>query len=180
MVQETTLHLVKAITLMHLLQQWHSSSNPWLAVSSLLLGLCRWTTHWSNFHANILIPSMVDQMPWMLIAKLSVWSTYFRLYFVLTRRMWCTTYYLNDVVNRWCRVTWVRLQAELGEGVLITCKHFNEVSMDCFFQLTLWKNRARQFMDLTQWMMTVNQYAAGFIKLSHFASYLIPNEEKKA
>ncbi|XP_035551063.1 uncharacterized protein LOC109019070 [Juglans regia] len=42
------------------------------------------------------------------------------------------------------------------------------------------ESRARQFMDLTQGSMTVAQYATTFMELSRFASYLIPDEEKKA
>lgn len=50
--------------------------------------------------------------------------------------------------------------------------------MDRFFLLTLLENRAHQFINLKQGTMTVDQYATKFIELSHFASYLIPEEEK--
>ena len=39
--------------------------------------------------------------------------------------------------------------------------------------------KKREFSDLVQQTMTVEEYAAKFVELSRFAPYLIPNEPKK-
>ncbi|XP_041011310.1 uncharacterized protein LOC121255088 [Juglans microcarpa x Juglans regia] len=90
------------------------------------------------------------------------------------------TYNLTDLANNWWKSTQALLQNELGEGVPITWECFKEVFLDCFFPQSLRESRARQFMDLTQGTMTVDQYATKFMELSRYASYLIPDEEKKA
>ncbi|XP_041011311.1 uncharacterized protein LOC121255089 [Juglans microcarpa x Juglans regia] len=90
------------------------------------------------------------------------------------------TYNLTDLANKWWKSTQTLLQNELGEGVPITWERFKEVFLDRFFPQSLQESRARQFMDLTQGTMTVDQYATKFMELSRYASYLIPDEEKKA
>ncbi|KAF5456596.1 hypothetical protein F2P56_026063, partial [Juglans regia] len=90
------------------------------------------------------------------------------------------TYHLTDMANKWWKSTRALVQSELGEAVPISWEHFKRIFLDHFFPRTLQESRARQFMDLTQGSMTVAQYATTFMKLSRFASYLIPDEEKKA
>ncbi|XP_035542906.1 uncharacterized protein LOC109017091, partial [Juglans regia] len=90
------------------------------------------------------------------------------------------TYHLTDMANKWWKSTRALVQLELGEAVPITLEHFKKIFLDHFFPQTLQESRARQFMDLTQGSMTVAQYATTFMELSRFASYLIPDEEKKA
>ncbi|XP_041011335.1 uncharacterized protein LOC121255117 [Juglans microcarpa x Juglans regia] len=90
------------------------------------------------------------------------------------------TYHLTDMANKWWKSTRALVQLELGEAVPITWEHFKIIFLDHFFPRTLRESRARQFMDLTQGTMTVAQYATKFMELSRFASYLIPDEEKKA
>ncbi|XP_035542147.1 uncharacterized protein LOC118344833 [Juglans regia] len=90
------------------------------------------------------------------------------------------TYHLTDMANKWWKSTRALVQLELGEAVPITWEHFKKIFLDHFFPQTLQESRARQFMDLTQGSMTVAQYATTFMELSRFASYLIPDEEKKA
>ncbi|XP_040994286.1 uncharacterized protein LOC121240825 [Juglans microcarpa x Juglans regia] len=87
---------------------------------------------------------------------------------------------LTDAANKWCKSTLALLQMELGDGVSITWECFRKIFLERFFPQTLRESRARQFADLTQGTMTVDQYATKFIELSRFASYLIPNKEKKA
>ncbi|XP_035540230.1 uncharacterized protein LOC118344213 [Juglans regia] len=90
------------------------------------------------------------------------------------------TYHLTDMANKWWKSTRALVQLELGEAVPITWEYFKKIFLDHFFPQTLQESRARQFMDLTQGSMTVAQYATTFMELSRFASYLIPDEEKKA
>ncbi|XP_041009455.1 uncharacterized protein LOC121253516 [Juglans microcarpa x Juglans regia] len=90
------------------------------------------------------------------------------------------TYHLTDMANKWWKSTRALVQLELGEAVPISWEHFKRIFLDHFFPRTLQESRARQFIDLTQGSMTVAQYATTFMELSRFASYLIPDEEKKA
>ncbi|XP_041026909.1 uncharacterized protein LOC121267102 [Juglans microcarpa x Juglans regia] len=90
------------------------------------------------------------------------------------------TYHLTNMANKWWKSTRALVQLELGEAVPISWEHFKRIFLDHFLPRTLRESRARQFMDLTQGTMKVTQYATKFIVLSLFASYLIPDEEKKA
>ncbi|KAF5454745.1 hypothetical protein F2P56_024390, partial [Juglans regia] len=49
-----------------------------------------------------------------------------------------------------------------------------------FFPSSFREDKAMEFATLVQGTMTVHQYAARFTELSRFATYLIPDEEKKA
>ncbi|KAF5468778.1 hypothetical protein F2P56_012903, partial [Juglans regia] len=51
--------------------------------------------------------------------------------------------------------------------------------LDRFLSQELQEARARQFDELVQGTMIVEHYAATFVELSRFASYLIPDEVKK-
>ncbi|KAF5454930.1 hypothetical protein F2P56_024559 [Juglans regia] len=84
------------------------------------------------------------------------------------------------MANKWWKSTRALVQLKLGEAVPISWEYFKRIFLDHFFPRTLQESRARQFMDLTQGSMTVAQYATTFMELSRFASYLIPDEEKKA
>ncbi|XP_041020483.1 uncharacterized protein LOC121262135 [Juglans microcarpa x Juglans regia] len=66
-----------------------------------------------------------------------------------------------------------------GTGV-VSWPHFKQNFFDRFFPKADWEARAQEYTNLVQGTMTVCQYAAKFAKLSRFASYLIPDEEKKA
>ncbi|XP_041011341.1 uncharacterized protein LOC121255124 [Juglans microcarpa x Juglans regia] len=87
---------------------------------------------------------------------------------------------LTDAANKWWKSTRALLQIELGDGVPVTWDCFRKIFLERFFPQTLRESRARQFTDLTQGTMTVDQYATKFMELSRFVSYLIPDEEKKA
>ena len=68
---------------------------------------------------------------------------------------------------------------ELGRDTPITWEKFKEVFNRTYFPNLVRDRKAREFSNLVQEAMTVEQYAAKFIKLSHFAPYLIPDESKK-
>ncbi|KAF5477557.1 hypothetical protein F2P56_004183, partial [Juglans regia] len=87
---------------------------------------------------------------------------------------------LTDAANKWWKSARALLQMELGDGVPITWECFRKIFLECFFPQTLRESRAHPFADLTQGTMTVDQYTTKFMELSRFASYLIPDEEKKA
>lgn len=97
------------------------------------------------------------------------------LYCIDDQKVVYASYSLTDMANKWWKSTKMLMQSELGERVPITWKHFKKAFLDHFFPQTLQESRAWQFMDLTQGTMMVAQY-----ELSRFASYLIPDEEKKA
>ncbi|KAF5468777.1 hypothetical protein F2P56_012902 [Juglans regia] len=90
------------------------------------------------------------------------------------------TYMLVDAADDWWYYARELLHQELGEGVPITWGRFKQAFLDRFFSQEFQEARARQFDELVQGTMTVKRYAAIFVELSHFASYLIPNEVKKA
>ncbi|KAF5468775.1 hypothetical protein F2P56_012900 [Juglans regia] len=71
-------------------------------------------------------------------------------------------------------------QKELGEGVPITWGRIKQAFLDRFFSQEFQEARARQFDELVQGTMNIERYAAIFVELSRFASYLIPDEVKKA
>ncbi|XP_040997307.1 uncharacterized protein LOC121243278 [Juglans microcarpa x Juglans regia] len=104
------------------------------------------------------------------------------------RALFCTddqkveyaTYMLVDAVDDWWYYARALLHQELGEGVPITWGHFKQAFLDSFFSQEFQEVRARQFDELVQGTMTVERYAAIFVELSRFASYLIPDEVKKA
>ncbi|KAF5464932.1 hypothetical protein F2P56_014969 [Juglans regia] len=102
------------------------------------------------------------------------------LYFTDDQKVKYATYHLTNMANKWWKSTQALVQLELGEAVPISWEHFKRIFLDHFFPRTLQESRARQFMDLTQGSMTVAQYATTFMELSRFASYIIPDEEKKA
>ncbi|XP_057982369.1 uncharacterized protein LOC131167589 [Malania oleifera] len=57
---------------------------------------------------------------------------------------------------------------------------FKELFFELYFPSIVRRAKAVKSMHLVQGQMTVSQYAAQFIELSHFAPHLAPNQEKKA
>jgi hypothetical protein len=49
-----------------------------------------------------------------------------------------------------------------------------------FFPKVVQETKPREFMDLVKGSMTVIKYMSKFLPLSRFATYLIPDKEKKA
>ncbi|XP_035546540.1 uncharacterized protein LOC118348604 [Juglans regia] len=89
------------------------------------------------------------------------------------------TYMLADEVDEWRTSTQELLLLELKEGVPITWDCFKRAILDRYFPLTLCEVKSRQFLDVVQGTMMVERYTATFVALSWFASYLVPDEEKK-
>ena len=64
-------------------------------------------------------------------------------------------------------------------GDLITWEKFKGVFYDNYFPKVVRERKEREFADLVQGSMTIEQYAAKFIKLSRFGPHLILTEAKK-
>ncbi|XP_035543582.1 uncharacterized protein LOC118347670 [Juglans regia] len=103
------------------------------------------------------------------------------------RALFCTdeqkvefaTYMLADEADEWWTSTRELLLLELNDGVSITWDRFKRAFLDRYFSPALREAKARQFLDLVQGTMTVERYTVTFVALSRFASYLVPDEEKK-
>ncbi|XP_050280765.1 uncharacterized protein LOC126721748 [Quercus robur] len=81
------------------------------------------------------------------------------------QKMVYATFSLQGSAERWWSCTEPLLRMELGGNTLITWEKFKEVFNETYFP------------DGT---MIVEEYAAKFVELSHFAPYLIPDKPKKA
>ena len=68
---------------------------------------------------------------------------------------------------------------ELGRDTPITWEKFKEVFDRTYFLDVVRDSKAKEFSNLVQGAMTVEEYAAKFVELSRFAPYLIPDESKK-
>ena len=71
------------------------------------------------------------------------------------------------------------MKEELGENARITWDKFKEVFNETYFPEVVSDRKAREFSDLVQGSMTMEEYAAKFIELSRFVPHLIPDEHKK-
>ncbi|KAL0007371.1 hypothetical protein SO802_008873 [Lithocarpus litseifolius] len=67
---------------------------------------------------------------------------------------------------------------ELGKDTPIAWEKFKEVFNGTYFPNIVRDRKAREFFDLVQGTMTVEEVAK-FVELSHFAPYLILDEPKK-
>ena len=68
---------------------------------------------------------------------------------------------------------------ELGRDTPITWEKFKEVFNGTYFPDVVRDRKAREFSDLVQGAMTVEEYTTKFVELSRFTPYLIPYESKK-
>nr|POE76777.1 hypothetical protein CFP56_43543 [Quercus suber] len=89
------------------------------------------------------------------------------------------TFALQGPAERWWLGTEQFLRMELGGDTPITWEKFKEVFNRTYFLGVVRDHKAREFSDLVQRAMTVEEYAAKFVELSHFAPYLIPDESNK-
>ena len=92
------------------------------------------------------------------------------------------TFALWGSADRWWLSTEQLLKMELGRDTPINWEKFKEVFNGTYFPNVVRDRKAREFSDLVQGAMTVEEYAAKFVELSHFAPYLIldePNKVKK-
>ncbi|XP_035551101.1 uncharacterized protein LOC118349682 [Juglans regia] len=83
---------------------------------------------------------------------------------------------IGEAKRWWNSEKAIRENGGTGE---VSWPHFKQNFFHRFFRKADQEARAREFTNLVQGTMTVRQYAAKFAELSHFASYLIPDEEKK-
>ncbi|KAF5458598.1 hypothetical protein F2P56_022619 [Juglans regia] len=85
---------------------------------------------------------------------------------------------LTGEAKRW----WIseRTIREVEGTEIVRWLHFKQIFLERFFPMSIRDDKALEFTNLIQGAMTVHQYAARFIELSHFVAYLIPDEEKKA
>ena len=71
------------------------------------------------------------------------------------------------------------LRIELGRDIPINWEKFKEVFNGTYFPGMVKDRKVREFSDLVQGAMIVDEYAAKFVELSRFAPYLILDESKK-
>ena len=90
------------------------------------------------------------------------------------------TFKLIGEVERWWRSTKAILEGMDIERNPITWEKFKGVFYDNYFPEVIRERKEREFADLVQGSMTVEQYVAKFIELSCFGSHLILTEAKKA
>ena len=90
------------------------------------------------------------------------------------------TFKLIGEAERWWRSTKAILEGMDTERKPITWEKFKGVFYDNYFPKVVREQKDREFADLVQGSMTVEQYAAKFIKLSRFGPHLILTEAKKA
>ena len=83
-----------------------------------------------------------------------------------------TTFALQGSAERWWSGTKHLLRIELGENTPITLEKFKEVFNETYFPNVVRDRKAREFFDLVQGAMTVEEYATKFVELSRFAPYL--------
>ncbi|XP_041026968.1 uncharacterized protein LOC121267172 [Juglans microcarpa x Juglans regia] len=88
------------------------------------------------------------------------------------------TFKLTGEAKRW----WISERSiREAEGTeIVSWLHFKQTFLGHFFPSSFREDKAMEFATLVQGTMTVHQYAARFTELSRFATYLIPDEEKKA
>ncbi|XP_057975952.1 uncharacterized protein LOC131163375 [Malania oleifera] len=98
------------------------------------------------------------------------------LHYTDEQRVLFTTYKLMGEAERWW--TTVKLLEEQRHVlVVMTWSQFKEIFFDRYFPTTIKETKVEEFLNLTH--LTVQQYAAKFIELSCFASYIVPEEAKK-
>ena len=90
------------------------------------------------------------------------------------------TFKLIGEAKRWWRSTKAILEGMDIERNPITWEKFKGIFYDNYFPEVIRERKEREFVDLVQGSMTVEQYAAKFIKLSCFGPHLILTKAKKA
>ena len=96
-----------------------------------------------------------------------------------TQKVGYATFALQSSAERWWSSTEQLLRTELGRDTPITWEKFKEVFNGTYFPDVVRDYKVREFFDLVQGAMTVEEYAAKFVELSRFTPYLIPDESKK-
>ncbi|XP_057958686.1 uncharacterized protein LOC131151456 [Malania oleifera] len=89
------------------------------------------------------------------------------------------TFKMTGEAKRW----WLSaklLEDQRLEKIALTWERFKELFFDMYFPSAVREKKIKEFTNLTQEEMTVVEYAAKFVELSHFAPFLILNEAMKA
>ncbi|XP_041017940.1 uncharacterized protein LOC121260163 [Juglans microcarpa x Juglans regia] len=89
------------------------------------------------------------------------------------------SYLLQGDVTAWRGIKRELLEMELGSITAVSWLRFKNEFKDRFFPNTMRKQKAREFNNLVQGEMTVQQYARKFIELGKFATHLIATEEMR-
>ncbi|XP_057951061.1 uncharacterized protein LOC131145898 [Malania oleifera] len=89
------------------------------------------------------------------------------------QRVLYATYRLMDKAERWW--TTVKLLKE-QRTILVAMSwcQFIEIFFDRYFPAIIREAKVEEFLNLTQGHLTIQQYLAKFIELSHFAPYIVP------
>ena len=94
--------------------------------------------------------------------------------------MWFATFKLIREAEHWWRSIKAILEGMETKRNPIIWEKFKGVFYDNYFLEVVRERKEREFADLVQGSITVEQYAAKFIELSRFGPHLILTEAKKA
>ncbi|XP_057982454.1 uncharacterized protein LOC131167659 [Malania oleifera] len=94
------------------------------------------------------------------------------------QKVFYSSFKMRGEAKQWWYSMKLLLKQESGSAI-ITWERFKEVFFQRFFPKYIRDAKAKEFENLIQGNMTVQQYAAKFIELSRFALYMIPDELKK-
>ncbi|XP_057953799.1 uncharacterized protein LOC131148080 [Malania oleifera] len=89
------------------------------------------------------------------------------------------TFKLTWEAERWWQVVKL-LEEQRVVPTDMTWSRFKELFYDRYFPATTRATKAEEFFHLTQWQLTVQQYAAKFMELSRFAPFMVLDEFQKA
>ncbi|XP_057948336.1 uncharacterized protein LOC131144008 [Malania oleifera] len=89
-----------------------------------------------------------------------------------------TSFKLTGEAKCWWRSARL-IKEQRPNPVPVTWSRFKELFFERYFPSIIRSAKATNFLHLAQGQMIVSQYAAQFIELSHFASHLAPDEDKK-
>ncbi|XP_035547777.1 probable serine/threonine-protein kinase PBL5 isoform X1 [Juglans regia] len=89
-------------------------------------------------------------------------------------------YLLQGEAGFWWETKRQLLAMELGNLATLTWERFKQEFDNRFFPKSVKKQKAREFEDLVQGGMSVEQYAARFVELGRFALHLISTEKMRA
>lgn len=81
---------------------------------------------------------------------------------------------LTDIARTW----WLAEKAKLHEPA--TWKKFGDSFFEKFFPKTAKRKIEKEFINLTQGNMIVDEYASEFLRLSRFAPAMVADEEDRA
>ncbi|KAG6632898.1 hypothetical protein CIPAW_12G010400 [Carya illinoinensis] len=90
------------------------------------------------------------------------------------------SYLLQGTASEWWDTKRVMLVSELESFTAVSWQRFKKEFNDRLFPASVRQQKAREFSNLVQGSMTVEQYARRFIELGRFATHFIATEEMQA